>query len=301
MTNLIHELRRRFEGEALLLDGAVGTELTRRGVATPLPLWSAGALETNPEIVEGIHRDYAASGADIIVANTFRTNVRTLRNAGMIERGAELNRCAVELARSAADAVAPSRRSVLVAASMAPVEDCYHPERVPDDTTLRREHGRMADWLVAAGVDLAWIETMNALREARAASAAAAGAGLPFAVSFVVSESGNLLGGDSLEQAVAAVEPFEPLAIGINCIPPEGATAILPRLRRATPRPVAVYAHLGNPEPILGWSFSSDIGPAAYAEHAEAWLAAGASIIGGCCGTTPAHIAALRDLLDRRQ
>lgn len=293
-------LRERFAARKLLLDGATGTELARRGVATPLPLWSAGAIDTNPHIVEQIHRDYVLAGADILVANTFRTNPRRLRNAGVIERGAELNRRAIELARSAAAAGGSRGRDVIVAASVAPVEDCYHPERVPEDAELVPEHRWMVEWIQAAGADLAWIETMNTLREARIAAESAARVGLPFAISFVVAESGDLLSGDPLEEAVATVERLDPLAVGINCIPPEGATALLPRLRRASSHPVAVYAHLGNPEPILGWSFSSDVDPAAYAEHAERWLTAGATIIGGCCGTTPAHIAALRDLLDRR-
>ncbi len=294
------ELRERFAGGPLLLDGATGTELARRGVATPLPLWSAAAIDTNPRVVERIHRDYVQAGADIVVANTFRTNPRTLRNGGAVERGTELNRRAVELARSAASARGSTGPAVIVAASVAPVEDCYHPERVPADAELALEHRQMAEWVRFAGADLAWIETMNTLREASIAAESAARIGLPFVVSFVVAESGSLLGGDPLEETVASVERFDPLAVGINCIPPEGATAILPRLRRACSRPVAVYAHLGNPEPILGWSFSSDVAPTAYAEHAERWLNGGATIIGGCCGTTPAHIAALRDLLDRR-
>jgi S-methylmethionine-dependent homocysteine/selenocysteine methylase len=286
-----------FESHPLVLDGATGTELARRGIDTPLPLWSAGALETAPQVVQAIHRDYILAGADVIVANTFRTNVRTLRAAGRVEAGLDLNRIALTLARQAASA--DSGRSALVAASVAPVEDCYHPGRVPDEDVLNREHGRMMDWLARAEPDLVWIETMNTLREARAAARAAVASGIPFAVSFVTAQSGDLLSGEPLEHAVAAIEPFEPLAIGLNCIPPEGITANLPRLRRCTDRPTAVYAHLGNPEPIFGWSFSSDVAPAEYAAHVRRWLEMGATIIGGCCGTNAGHIRAIRDEIDR--
>jgi S-methylmethionine-dependent homocysteine/selenocysteine methylase len=300
----------------LLLDGATGTELERRGVPAPLPLWSAGALITHPHVVEAIHRDYVTAGADIVVANTFRTNLRTLRAAGRAEQGEGLNRLAVELARRAAaregeipvwEGEAPAEpipdaedsttstqstpaRRVWIAASVSPVEDCYHPERVPDEPTLQSEHAQMMAWLKASDPDLVWIETMNTVREARAAAQAAAAGDLPFAVSFVVQGSGDLLSGEALEEAVAAVEPFNPLAIGVNCIPPRAVAELLRRLRRSTPRPLSAYAHIGNLEPIRGWSYSQNLSPTEYADCARRWLDEGASIIGGCCGTTPAHI-----------
>lgn len=290
------ELRSVFSSRRLVLDGATGTELDRRGVATPLPLWSAGALDSHPQVVEAIHTDYIKAGADVIVANTFRTNPRTLNGCDRLGDGPRLNAGAVRLARRAAGTAGD--RTVYVAASIAPVEDCYHPERVPDATTLADEHGRMADWLAEAAPDLVWIETMNTIREACAAAAACARAGLGFACSFVTTEAGDLLSGETLEEAVAAVERYEPLAVGLNCIPPTGITRILPRLRAASPRTIAAYAHLGNPEPISGWSFSSSMSPPDYAAHVREWLALGATIVGGCCGTNPDHIRAVREVID---
>jgi homocysteine S-methyltransferase len=331
----------------LVLDGATGTELERRGVDSPLPLWSAGALISHPEIVEAIHRDYVAAGAEIVVANTFRTNVRTLRAAGMLERGEELNRTAIDLARRASTSRHPERseesgrdsgrtpssgrsqiprcarndreaarndreaarsdmetnrdrqRSVIVAASVAPVEDCYRPDLVPDEAALRDEHGQMLAWLQAAEPDLLWIETMGTVREARAAAQAASQTRMPFVVSVVTREDGKLLGGEPLEQAVDAVEQYEPTAIGLNCIPPTGMTAMLPRLRNATSRPLAAYAHINNATPIFGWNYAQPATPEQYAELARCWLDLGVSIVGGCCGTTPAHIRALRGLMTR--
>ena len=98
--------------------------------------------------------------------------------------------------------------------------------------------------------------------------------------------------------ALSSAAPSEANPTESNCIPPSGLTRNLPRLRAATDRPLIVYAHLGNPEPITGWSFSQDVSPEAYAEEAARWIDMGACIIGGCCGTTPAHIAALRSLID---
>ncbi len=281
----------------LLLDGATGTELERRGAGGPPPLWSAAALLTAPAIVQQIHADYVAAGADILVADTFRTNPRTLRRAGLYDRGRALNRLAVALARAAAKN-AP-HQPVWVAASVAPVEDCYRPDLVPSDDELEHEHAELLDWLAAAGPDLLWLETMNTAREARIAAAAAAIRNLPLAASFVVAEDGRLLGGDTLEEAVQAVEPLQPLALGLNCIPPRGATALLPRLRHATGRPLAVYAHVNNVRPIRGWSYAQSVGPEEYAAYAAQWISAGASIVGGCCGTQPAHIRAIRARIAR--
>lgn len=292
MTATAGQLRRRFERGPIILDGATGTELERRGVSCPPPLWSAGALSTAADVVEAIHREYVAAGADILVANSFRTNARTLHAAGCFEQGAALNLQAINLARRAAGG-----HDVLVAASVGPVEDCYHPERVPDAIELRHEHQQMMSWLAAAAPDLVWIETMSAIREAHAAAEAAAQHKLPFAVSFIVQETGDLLSGERLEDAMAAVEPFDPLAIGLNCIPPRGLSTILPRLRGATPRPLSAYAHIGNPTPLRGWTFSEDTTPSEYAAYARQWYNLGATIVGGCCGTTPAHIRAIRAAL----
>lgn len=295
MASAADELRHRLTRGALVLDGATGTELERRGAGSAAPLWSAAALRQAPEVVEAIHRDYVAAGADLLVANTFRTNPRTLRRAGWGAHGVDLNRLAVELARRAASGAG---RQVLVAASVAPVEDCYEPQRVPDDATLRAEHGELMDWLTVAGADLVWIETMNTVREARVAAEAAASRGLPLAVSFVVQESGDLLSGEPLEGAVAAVEPFDPVVVGLNCIPPRGLSVLLPRLRGATGRPLAGYAHINNAVPIRGWSYGQAVSPAEYGEYVRQWLELGAVVVGGCCGTTPAHIEAVRAVVD---
>lgn len=288
---MLKSLRERFARGPLVLDGATGTELSRRGVDTALPLWSAAALISHPEIVQAVHEDYVRAGADIVVANTFRSNPRTLARAGMLDRGPQLNRLAVELVRRAADTAG---RPIVVAASVAPVEDCYRPDLVPSEAELRAEHALMARWLAEAGADLLWIETMNTAREARCAAAAAADRGLPFAVSFVPREDGALLGGDGLADAVAQVEPLGPVALGVNCIPPEGIGAALAAMRQLTQRPLAVYAHLGNPQPITGWTFSSSISPRDYAQQARGWFECGANVVGGCCGTTPEHIRAVR-------
>ncbi len=293
----VENLRERLTaGRVVVLDGALGTEIERRGIPAPAPLWSTWALLHEPVAVADIHRRYVAAGAEIVVADTFRAGPRALRQAGLYERGPELCRRAVELARQAAQQVS---RPVVVAASVAPVEDCYSPELVPPEAELRAEHGELARWLAEAGAELLWIETIGTQREALAAAEAARRVGLPLVVSLVLREDGRLLGGDSLAETVRALERCEPLALGLNCIPPAGLTRHLATLRAATRRPLAAYAHINNERPTPGWSFAQRMEPGQYAEQALRWRALGAQVIGGCCGTMPEHIAALVDRLPR--
>lgn len=293
------ELEHRLQvGTPLLLDGATGTELERRGVPTPAPLWSAAALRKKPTELLGIHDDYVEAGAEIIVANTFRTNPRTLRAAGWDDQATNLNAIAVGLAR---EAVAAAREEIFVqrwvAASVGPVEDCYRPELTPDERTLLAEHEQNAEWLVAAEPDLLWIETIGTLREARAVARIYAETGFAWAVCFVTDERGRLLSGEPLAEGVAAVERFDPIAIGLNCIPPSGLSANLEELKLIAHRPLVAYAHIGNAEPLRGWSYAESHNPAEYAKAARQWLDIGARVVGGCCGTTPDHIAAVRATL----
>ncbi len=288
--------RRLAAPEPLLLDGATGTELEHRGVSTGLPLWSARGLLEAPEVVRAIHRDYVAAGADLLTANSFRTQRRALAHAGLAERADELTRLAVALARSAADAATTGRR-VFVLGSAPTLEDCYRPGDVPDDGTLAAEHAEHLGHLADAGADGLLLETLNTVREAVAAARAARATGLPFLVSFVCWEGDALLSGEPLASALAAVAPFGPAAVGVNCLPPSNVPACLPALRAAG-RPFAVYANLGAPDDETGFRRSEDCAPATFAGYATAWLAAGARVVGGCCGTTPAHVAALRRRLD---
>ncbi len=273
-------------GPVLCLDGATGTELEARGVPCELPLWSAHALVEAPGVVEAIHRDYVEAGAEALTANTFRTQARALARGGLTGRDEELTRLAVELARRAADA----RSWVL--GSAPPLEDCYRPELAPDPGVLTPEHAAHARNLARAGVDAVFAETHNTVREAVAALEAAGAAGLPALVSFVCDAHACLLSGESLEEALAAVAPLAPIAVGVNCLPPDHADACLAPLARSG-LPFGIAANLGAPGERPGAPREHDCTPEEFATRASAWRNAGAAWIGGCCGTTPAHLRAL--------
>ena len=291
-----------------VLDGAMGTELARRGEDTGLPLWSAGPLEKSPGAVSRIHADYIAAGADIVTTDTFRTTRRTFARAGLPDRSAALTARAVSLACNARDA--SGRGGVLVAGSIAPLEDCYHTELVPSDAALSEEHAELAKRLAEAGVDFLLIETMGTAREAAAAAEAARATGLEFVVSFLCKPDGALYGGEPLADAVRRIAPLHPAAFSINCVSARLMHEPLKRLREAineTPGadgiPIGVYANVGVPNgesPMDdSQSMIEDVEPMAYASCAASWARQGTAFIGGCCGTTPEHIRAVARELGR--
>jgi S-methylmethionine-dependent homocysteine/selenocysteine methylase len=283
-------------GPSLLLDFAMGTELQRRGADTRLPLWSARALVDDPDLVRAVHRDAVAAGADVLTADTFRTHRRTLEKGGLGARSGELTALAVRLAREAAE---EGGREIFVAGSLSPLEDCYRPDLVPDDAALEREHREQSDALAAAGVDLLILETHNSIRELIAAAKAAKATRLPYAASMVTDGSGRLLSGESIGSAVHAVAPFEPDLLSINCVPARRVGSDLADLADVAPgMPLAAYGNLGLPADDVGWRFTEELSPGAYADHARDWLVLGTRMLGGCCGTTAAHTRALRSLLD---
>ncbi|MCZ6783607.1 MAG: homocysteine S-methyltransferase family protein, partial [Proteobacteria bacterium] len=125
---------------------------------------------------------------------------------------------------------------------------------------------------------------------------AAAGTGLPFLVSFVCDASGRLPSGESLADALAEVAAFDPVAVGVNCLPPPAVSACLPALA-GSGLPFGVYANLGAPSEDGGFARSDDCSPHDFARFATSWIEAGARFAGGCCGTDPSHIRALADAL----
>lgn len=285
-------LERLAEAQPLLLDGATGTELTRRGIETFLPLWSASALRTNPEVVRQIHTEYLEAGADIITTNTFCTSPNRL--GGDADEARRLTRLAVQLAQEARQAVG---REAWIAGSVAPLEDCYFPNLVPPYEVCLRDHAVTVEALAEGGVDFCLLETMNTLHEAAAAARAAHEVGIPFIASFITNERGNLLSDEPLQAAIEALLPYGPAAFMINCIPTRHMSEALRRLRSLTDLPIGGYGNMGTPDQVVGWAFEGEISPHDYCQHAAEWLKLGAKIIGSCCGSQPAHTAALRRLL----
>ncbi|MGO8996428.1 MAG: homocysteine S-methyltransferase family protein [Polyangiaceae bacterium] len=275
----------------MILDGAVGTELWGRGIDTAGALWSANAIDRAPEVLASIHRDYAAAGATVHTAATFRTK---RRSAG--ESWERLARRAVAIAR---EAVPEGHR---IAGSIAPLEDCYRPDQAPTDSSLLvREHGELARALVDAGVDLLLAETFAAPHEAVAATEACVATGVETWVALTAGPRADLLTPAALAEAARRCVDAGARAVLVNCVPATKTLAYVEALARVG-APFGAYANAGDMEEGLGWVAANEArGPAVrYAELARTWASAGATILGGCCGTGPTHIEALAQMLSVR-
>ncbi len=291
----------------LVLDGPMGTELERRGSSLALPLWSAQAVFTDAALVEAIHLDYLRAGADVITTNTFRTNPRAFLAAGLSPaRAAEATAAAVRLARDAVARYAAEgpalRPPPLLAGSVSTVEDCYRPDLVPDFGTLLQEHTAHADVLAAAGVDVLLVETMNTVREAEAAVTAAHATGLPVWVSFVGRpsdhEGARIYSGEPFAAGVEAIVRAGASRVGVNCMFADDVAPALRELRRHTDLPLLAYANGGLFDANGHWGADETLTPPRYAGRVAEWISLGATVVGGCCGTNPTHIGAIRGVVD---
>ena len=290
MTSFITSLKSR----RLILDGATGSELNRRGVDTGLPLWSANALmnDHDAKILQQIHEDYLRAGADIITTNTFRTHRRALAPSGNAHRALELTRRAVDIARAAIENV-KSDSPKFVAGSISTLEDCYRPDLVPSDEELQAEHSERVQHLVECGVDLILIETINTIREAMVITKLAMVTGTPVVVSFVCNREGKILSGETLTEAAGQLLPLGISAIGVNCGPTPNLAKPLAELEIVCGKDFSLiaYGNIGYVDEKVGWVNTDSENPKAYCEHAIHWPV---KIVGGCCGTTPEHINQLR-------
>jgi len=269
----------------LLLDGPMGTALEALGLSLPAPLWTAAGVIDRPDSVREVHAGYAAVGASVHTAASFRTTARSLAGSAHAERWVELTTRAVRLCREGAG---PGDR---VAGCMAPLEDCYRPDLTPDDASLAGEHGAMARVLADAGADLLLVESMCSTRELAAATRAAAATGLPVWSCVTLGPKGRFFDRGQLLDVAAVAQDAGASAFGLNCTPPQLMTPLMDELACAARRPPQLLAY-GN----AIFAGSEHLSPEDYLGHARRWRAAGTDIIGSCCGTTPAHLAALSAL-----
>ncbi len=275
--------------QPLLMDGALGTELQRRGLDLSAPSWTALANRDAAEQIVQIHCEYVRAGAELLTANTFRCHARNVGHDPLLAQ--ELVQQAIELARRAAGP------DTFIAGSQAPLEDCYSPALAPATPALEREHGQMAEGLADAGVDLILVETQNNIREAVVATRAALATGLPVITSLICDRTTKLLSGEFLETAVRQIGALEPAAVLVNCLPPAAVMPALHTIRGHFSGPRGAFANTGYLNTESQWVATDATEPSCYAQSAVAWRDDGAVLLGGCCGTTPGHIAALHSAL----
>lgn len=271
----------------VLFDGGMGTQLIARGLEAICPEMN---LINDFDKVVAIHADYAAAGATVLTTNTFGANAIKLGKHGLAARAKDLNALGVRAALKAAG------EGALVALDMGPTGELMAPFGELTYGAAYAAFREQADAGKAAGADLAIIETMSSLAEGKIAALAARDAGLPFIMSFTYEASGRTLMGDTPACCAITAEALGATMLATNCSGgPEQMLPIIKAYASATSLPLLCQPNAGLPQVVDGVT-TFPYTPEAMLEPMRALIAAGADAIGGCCGTTPAHIAAFSQL-----
>ena len=274
-------------GRPAILDGGMGTELARRGMAA-----GAVACVRHAEAVLEVHRAYLEAGCDAIITNTFSTNRIYAETHGVDLDPAEVNRAGVDLARRAAG------DARLVLGDVGPTGQMLEPYGTYTEEQFEATYREQAQWLADAGVDALIIETMSAVGETRCALRACRETGLPVIASISVmtaADGGRTMMGDRAGDCAEALAADGAAAFGLNCgdLGPDDLAQVVAEVKGRAPGPIAVQPNAGRPRLVDGESVF-DLAPEAFVRGVRRCADAGATILGGCCGTTPAHIDALR-------
>ena len=287
------------EGRPLLADGATGTNLFAMGLTSgdSPEIWNA----VHPDRTQALHRAFVDAGSDIILTNSFGANRRRLMLHGLEARTRELNRLAAQNARKVADSAG---RPVVVAGSVGPTGDLIAPLGPLSEDEAVEVFVEQIEGLREGGADVAWIETMSAAEEIRAAALAAAKCGMPYTITASFDTAGRTMMGVAPAAFGALVEAFDPapIAYGANC--GVGASDLLAAILAMSPArpgaPLIAKANAGVPQ-WHGTHIHYSGAPELMATYAGLAVDCGARIIGGCCGNTPAHVAAMRRGLDAHE
>ena len=276
----------------VVADGAMGTQLFAAGLSAG---WSPEEWNlSHPDEIRAVHRGYLQAGADLIVTNSFGGNCFRQSLHGFERQVRELNVAAAQIGRAEADAeTQQSERPVLVAGSMGPTGELLAPLGEMSVEACESAFAEQAAALDAGGVDLLWIETMSALDEVEAAVRAARRVSdLPVAVTMSFDTAGCTMMGVSGNELADRLGPLEVAAIGANCgnNVPDTEAAVLAIAQVAPDTPVISKPNAGVPV-WHGHSLVYDGTPELLAAHSHRVRAAGVSVIGTCCGSTPEHTA----------
>lgn len=290
---MTHPFLAALDRRVLLADGAMGTLLRDRGVPASACLDELNL--SNPELVRSMHQEYLTAGAEIIETNTFGANRLRLKPFGLADKAAEINARGVELARESMR----DRHTAFVAGAIGPVGVGL---AGAGDVTLKQAHRafvEQAQALVEAGADLIALETFATLAEAREAVQAVreVAKDTPIIALLTFQRDGRTWTGEEPAEVARELHNAGADVVGVNCVAgPQAALDILEEMARATKVKLAALPNAGNPR-VTEREVTYPVSPRAFAEFVPRLVAAGCVVVGGCCGTTPEHIAAMRDAL----
>lgn len=283
------------ERGCLLVDGAMGTEMFARGLepGAPPELWNID----HPERVAEVYQAYVDAGSDIFLTNSFGGTSFRLKLHDLQDRVEELNEAAARIGRGVADTL---DRTVLIAGSMGPTGELLEPMGTLTPATCAEAFARQATGLAAGGADILWIETMSHLDEIAAAVLGAQSVSdLPITATLSFDTAGRTMMGVTGTEAVTRLSELGVAAVGANCGNNLADTeAALAEMRAANPDILLISkANAGMPE-WRGADLHYSGSPEIMAAHAHRQREAGIQMIGGCCGSAPAHLAMMRSVLD---
>ena len=282
-------------GTCILIDGATGTEVERRGVPQLKNAWNGGGALSHPDTVRIIHQDYINRGAEVIISNTFATTKHALADADQETNFKALNQRGVELAIEAREAL--GKDSVVVAGG---VSYWTWTGNRPTLSELSSSIAEQVGIMATAGADLLMLEMMIDIEQMLTTIEAAQSAGLPIWIGLTCEPDTSgamcLRNGDKLNEAILALRPYKPDVINIMHTEVEYVEQSLNILQKNWRGPVGVYAHSGK---SVGneWTFNDVISPQQYCDYASEWKKRGVRIIGGCCGVHTDHIKTLNEQL----
>lgn len=274
----------------LVSDGATGTNLIQMGL--PSGKTAEGWVLENPENILQLHSDFIEAGSDIILTSTFGGSSIRLEQSGLADRFYEVNSQAVALAKEAV-----KNTVVIIAGSMGPLGHMLKPMGLLDEKDAEKYYQDQARVLSDSGVDILLIETQFDLTEARiGVNAALSVSNLPVICSFSFDRGTKTMMGVSPAKFAQAIEKSGVAALGINCGKSlEDNLNALKELADATDLPIWFKPNAGLPKLTNTGQPVYDVTPEIMASHVESWIASGAKIIGGCCGTSPAHLHLIAD------
>ena len=273
----------------LVCDGAMGTMLHAAGAALDRSLPELNL--TDPGLVSTIHESYLSAGADIIQTNTFGANRLWLGEHGVGDKMEEINRAGVRIARAAQDRC---DRDVLVAGSVSPAVTALQRRRIGSAERTEVIRAQIEALLAGPGVDLLILETFGYLDElVEAVGAAAALSGVPIVAQATFADDAHTLGGETPREVATVLSALPVAMLGTNCtIGPQRMLTVAEDLVRYASVPVSAQPNAGQPRRTGPRSFEFSIGGDYFARYFRRFAEAGVSLVGGCCGTTPAHIRA---------
>ena len=280
----------------LILDGAMGTELEKRGVNIPLPLWSADANLTHPDIVRDIHLDYIKAGADIITTNTFRTTTWTYRKAGYTSTRAR-ERSKASLYKAVEFAQSTSGESVKVAGSITTLEDCYSPEKFPGKTAAEDSYGETMEWMVDAGLNFILFETMGNIHEITIALETARCFDYDVGLSLIMKNGDHILDGTPIEDVISLINGYEVDFLLNNCNQLDTTLRCIDHFQNDWKGTWGTYPNLGKTD--FKNHYFDIIDESNFGTGMKSILIKDPGVIGVCCGSTPQHIKKIKSLIEK--